>query len=318
MHTTAPTKFPEPLTLRFASGSVAANSPDDQALSRVARFLQQHPQTALLIEGHTDSVGSSQSNLSLSEQRARQIYRTLVDNHGAPAGQITIRGYGEERPVADNATIEGRSQNRRVRLVLFSQQPPAGTPTAYTPLTMPPSAASSETASADTPQMARKTPAPQSRIPKTKLSSRSSYEIKVSVNKRRLWLYELGANGKRVLVRTYVVATPRPGKPVPWGEGEITRIEFDPWWYPTPSIKQDYLKRKGVHLPDSVPPGRKSNPMGKFKIYLSHGEGFRIHGTNAPSQIGRRVSSGCIRMHNSDGLEMAHALAVGTKVTVVR
>ncbi len=318
----APQKFPEPLTLNFHSGSAAAgdlNSREQQAVAQMADYLRRNPQTALRIEGHTDSIGSEQANLALSEKRARQVYQTLVGTYGVNGARLSVRGYGEQQPVADNATEQGRSQNRRVRLVPYTPQSAPPAQVAYKPLTVPSARqdapAPGQLAAALTP---RKAQAAKSRIPQTRLSQDNAYEIKVSVTKRRLWLYELGANGKKELVRTYVVATPRPGKPAPWGSGEITRIEFDPWWYPTPNIKRDYLRRKGVRLPNSVPPGRRSNPMGKFKIHLSQGSGFRIHGTNAPSQIGRRVSSGCIRMRNADGLEMARALSVGTKVTVVR
>ena len=68
------------------------------------------------IAGHTDSVGTDEYNMGLSLRRAESVRNYLVDK-GIPADRLTIRGYGESQPVADNATAEGRFQNRRVELI---------------------------------------------------------------------------------------------------------------------------------------------------------------------------------------------------------
>ncbi len=148
-----------------------------------------------------------------------------------------------------------------------------------------------------------------------RLSPDRTYAIEVSVSRCRLWLYELLPGGARKLVNTYVVATAKPGTAYPEGTGYVTKVDLNPSWIPTPNMLKE-AHRKGRRLPRYVPPGSRANPMGEFKIHLSHGSAFRIHGTNKPRQIGQRVSRGCIRMHNGEGEQMAKAIAVGTEVHV--
>ena len=68
------------------------------------------------VAGHTDSVGTEEYNMGLSLRRAEAVRQYLVGK-GIAADRLIVRGYGESRPVADNATAEGRFQNRRVELV---------------------------------------------------------------------------------------------------------------------------------------------------------------------------------------------------------
>ncbi len=71
----------------------------------------------LRIEGHTDSTGSYDYNMRLSEARARSVFDFLAAQGIAP-GRMTVKGYGPDRPIADNSTNEGRSRNRRVEIVI--------------------------------------------------------------------------------------------------------------------------------------------------------------------------------------------------------
>ena len=71
----------------------------------------------VLVEGHTDSVGSDHYNQGLSERRAKTV-RDYIVSKGVPASRITTRGYGESKPVASNATEAGRAENRRVEVLL--------------------------------------------------------------------------------------------------------------------------------------------------------------------------------------------------------
>ena len=71
----------------------------------------------LRIEGHTDSTGAASSNLTLSEKRANSVFDFLVPQ-GISSMRITAVGYGMERPVADNATSDGRKKNRRVEIII--------------------------------------------------------------------------------------------------------------------------------------------------------------------------------------------------------
>ena len=67
-----------------------------------------------MLEGHTDSVGTDAYNQRLSERRANAVREVLVNQYGVEAGRVDAVGYGESRPVADNATDAGRAINRRV------------------------------------------------------------------------------------------------------------------------------------------------------------------------------------------------------------
>jgi phage tail-like protein len=103
---------PGPCNVDFASGSSTVPSPNP-ALDNVANFAKNNPDARITVEGHTDNVGSDASNMTLSQQRADSVKQYLV-GQGTDPGQITATGYGETRPIADNNTASGRSQNRRV------------------------------------------------------------------------------------------------------------------------------------------------------------------------------------------------------------
>jgi outer membrane protein OmpA-like peptidoglycan-associated protein len=85
-------------------------------LDEVLGVLKEEPGWKVLIEGHTDSTGGDSHNQTLSQQRADSVKGYLVDGGVAPE-RLQTRGFGESRPVADNATELGRAQNRRVELV---------------------------------------------------------------------------------------------------------------------------------------------------------------------------------------------------------
>jgi OmpA-OmpF porin, OOP family len=87
-------------------------------LLRLVEFLKRNPDRKVLIEGHTDSIGSSEYNLQLSLLRAESVQSFLVGN-GLPADRITAIGYGETRPEAPNDSATGRQQNRRIEVVIL-------------------------------------------------------------------------------------------------------------------------------------------------------------------------------------------------------
>lgn len=89
-----------------------------QEIDRVANVLNKYPQTRIRIEGHTDSTGSEDYNLRLSQQRAEAVKNALVIRGIDPARIETI-GLGESSPIADNTTEVGRQMNRRVRVVII-------------------------------------------------------------------------------------------------------------------------------------------------------------------------------------------------------
>jgi outer membrane protein OmpA-like peptidoglycan-associated protein len=91
-------------------------------IKALADFMKQYPQTSTVVEGHTDSVGSDAYNQRLSERRASAVRDVLVNQYGVESGRVQSVGYGESRPVADNATAEGRAINRRVEAEVEAQQ----------------------------------------------------------------------------------------------------------------------------------------------------------------------------------------------------
>lgn len=96
----------------FDRAQVKENSFGD--IRNLADFMNQYSQTSTVVEGHTDSVGTDAYNQRLSERRANAVRDLLVNQYGVDASRVDAVGYGESRPVADNATEEGRAINRRV------------------------------------------------------------------------------------------------------------------------------------------------------------------------------------------------------------
>lgn len=120
------------------------------------------------------------------------------------------------------------------------------------------------------------------------------------------------SDGKAVELKEYKVSTAKKDMPKPLGEGGVTSISLHPHWYPTQETIQHFKKTKNITLPTVVPYGHPHNYMGEAKINLTHevdGKNiFRIHGTVNESTIGRSESGGCIRMKNSEVLELATML----------
>jgi L,D-transpeptidase ErfK/SrfK len=110
--------------------------------------------------------------------------------------------------------------------------------------------------------------------------------------------------------RSYPIGIGREGLTTPLGTTVIARKTKDPIWRPTERMRTEDPK-----LPEQVPPG-PDNPMGTRAMYLGWSL-YAIHGTNKPWGIGRRSSSGCIRMYPEDAEELYDLVKVGTKVTVV-
>ncbi len=90
-------------------------------IKNLADFMQQYPDTSTTVEGHTDSVGTDAYNQKLSERRANAVRDVLVNQYGVGGDRVNAVGYGESKPVADNATDAGRAVNRRVEAEVEAQ-----------------------------------------------------------------------------------------------------------------------------------------------------------------------------------------------------
>ena len=103
----------------FASGESSLLPSAEAKLGRVADVLQkQDPKKSILVQGHTDSVGSDEGNLELSEQRAEAV-KTFLVARGVPPDRIRSEGKGESQPLTGNDTPEDRANNRRVEIVVL-------------------------------------------------------------------------------------------------------------------------------------------------------------------------------------------------------
>ncbi|WPC03368.1 OmpA family protein [Pseudomonas benzenivorans] len=90
-------------------------------IKNLADFMNQYPQTTTTVEGHTDAKGSDAYNQKLSERRANAVREVLVNQYGVSGERVNAVGYGESRPVADNASDAGRAINRRVEAEVEAQ-----------------------------------------------------------------------------------------------------------------------------------------------------------------------------------------------------
>ena len=116
----------------FDTASANLKSGAREKLAKVAGILLSHRGLKLQVEGHTDSVGSTDYNQRLSENRAGSV-RTYLVEQGIAANTIGTAGFGETMPVASNDTPAGRQQNRRVELIVSGDA--IGTTAAATPPT---------------------------------------------------------------------------------------------------------------------------------------------------------------------------------------
>jgi outer membrane protein OmpA-like peptidoglycan-associated protein len=101
----------------FATGKAEVQPESRPVLKDIAATLKEHADLKVLIEGHTDNVGTPAANLTLSDARAAAVKAALVADFGIAAERITTKGLGDTKPSVPNTTAEGRAQNRRVEVV---------------------------------------------------------------------------------------------------------------------------------------------------------------------------------------------------------
>jgi OOP family OmpA-OmpF porin len=108
--------------LHFSSGKAEIHPDDFPVLDEVGEILVRWPMAQIEIGGHTDAQGSDEKNQLLSEQRAQAVRDYLATKFAdLGAERLTVKGHGETQPVADNATPEGRAQNRRVEFKVLNR-----------------------------------------------------------------------------------------------------------------------------------------------------------------------------------------------------
>ena len=106
--------------IKFELGSAVITADSRPTLDEAAAVLAKFESVKLEIQGHTDTTGPREHNLRLSQQRAEAV-KAYLEKKGVAADRLTAKGYGPDKPKADNATREGRIANRRVEFVLVSR-----------------------------------------------------------------------------------------------------------------------------------------------------------------------------------------------------
>ncbi|MCX6119186.1 MAG: OmpA family protein [Proteobacteria bacterium] len=107
----------------FPSNKSNIQQRDLALLSKVSTMVKGFPNSTVIVEGHTDSIGNKDSNQKLSTDRAETISQYLVSNQSVSSGDITPEGHGSEHPLASNKTETGRAQNRRIDIIISPEQP---------------------------------------------------------------------------------------------------------------------------------------------------------------------------------------------------
>jgi len=106
-----------PQDILFATNSTSLTGSMQNDLYTLAGSLNRYPNTTVNVLGHTDNVGAAAYNLDLSQRRAQAVASVLI-NSGVSAARVRAIGIGEDRPIADNLTAQGRQQNRRVEIII--------------------------------------------------------------------------------------------------------------------------------------------------------------------------------------------------------
>lgn len=105
----------------FKTGEAGLMPGAQRAIGQLVGFLNNHPETKISVEGHTDNTGSESSNMMLSQKRAESVASALMAR-GISPDRITTKGFGEMYPVANNDSASGRQENRRVEIVFLSNE----------------------------------------------------------------------------------------------------------------------------------------------------------------------------------------------------
>ncbi|MDT0554821.1 OmpA family protein [Patiriisocius hiemis] len=114
--------FDENSGVYFDTNKYNINAASQSTLDKLAGVLREYPDTNVLVIGHTDSTGADEYNMTLSKQRATAVTNYFTGPKALSAGRFTTNWYGENSPVGDNSTAEGRAKNRRVNVVIVPNE----------------------------------------------------------------------------------------------------------------------------------------------------------------------------------------------------
>lgn len=114
--------FDEDGGIFFETDQYALNAKSVDMLNKLSNVLKDYPDTKIAVVGHTDSTGDASYNMTLSKNRALSVTNHLVVNNGLDRSRFTTLWYGEEQPIADNTTVDGRAKNRRVNLAIVPNE----------------------------------------------------------------------------------------------------------------------------------------------------------------------------------------------------
>lgn len=106
---------------KFPSGSSEIRPDNFDLMNRIVTAIKEFNGSNIVISGHTDSTGSAAVNKSLSTKRAESVAKFFVDVAGLPSSQIEAKGFGQEKPVASNQSVDGRAKNRRVEILIVNE-----------------------------------------------------------------------------------------------------------------------------------------------------------------------------------------------------
>lgn len=110
------------LQVLFDTAKYSIKSYYTSDIQKLVDFMNDHPDSTVVIEGHTDSVGTEEYNQELSDNRANAVVSVIVNRFGIDPERVSGIGYGELRPIADNDNAMGRQQNRRVMAEIYGEE----------------------------------------------------------------------------------------------------------------------------------------------------------------------------------------------------
>ncbi|WP_377490591.1 OmpA family protein [Pontibacter toksunensis] len=105
----------------FPVNSAELSTTAKQDIAKLAKTLKEYPGTNVIVEGHTDNSGSYELNQKLSERRAEAV-ASYARSLGVENERLQAKGYSYDQPIADNTTVEGRQQNRRVEIIIVANE----------------------------------------------------------------------------------------------------------------------------------------------------------------------------------------------------